>query len=229
MISVTPGFRFLIGVQVERLPIGGVHGRIGDHDGIQEHILVGKDRRKFFRRAGSDEREEGQFVFVSDFDVHGEEIGAREKCPHVAVEVGGMNSHGDGVIDLGANFAFGFVGFQRGHGLRRIGPEISGGIEEAGNFVFGCDRAPAVGFPFAGESEVQAEIGVGMGFGVVGDFGEPGAGNHDAGGGDGVLVEGVETGGVFRVSDGEVVGVEDEEFRVGGVAETFGDGFGLGD
>ncbi len=111
--------------------------------------------------------------------------------------------------------------------LRRVGPEISGGIEQARDFVFGCDRAPAVGFPFAGESQVQAEVGVGMGFGVVGNFGQPRAGNHDAGGGDGMLVERVEAGGVFGVGDGEIVGVDDEEFRVGGIAEALGDGFGL--
>ena len=118
---------------------------------------------------------------------------------------------------MSADTAFGF------------GPEISGGIEQARNCVFGCDRAPAVGFPFAGEGEVQAEIGVRMSFGVVRDFGEPGTGNHDAGGGGGAFVEGVEAGGVFGVRDGEIVGVDDQEFRVGGIAEALGDGFGLRD
>ena len=133
------------------------------------------------------------------------------------------------MFDLGANFALGFVGLDAADGGFDFGPEVSGGIEKAGNFVFGFDRAPAVGFPLGGEGEVQAEVGVGMSFGVVGNFGEPGAGNHDAGGGGGVLVEGVEAGGVFGVSDGEIVGVDDEEFRIGGVAEALGDGFGLGD
>ena len=43
-----------------------------------------------------------------------------------------------------------------------------------------------------------------------------------------LFVEGIEAGGVFGVGDGEVVGVDDEEFRVARVAETFGDGFGFG-
>ena len=42
------------------------------------------------------------------------------------------------------------------------------------------------------------------------------------------LVEGVEAGGVFGVRDGEIVGVDDEQFGVGGIAEALGDGFGLG-
>ena len=66
-----------------------------------------------------------------------------------------------------------------------------------------------------------------MGFGVVGDFQQPGARDHDAGGGDGVLIERVEAGGVFGVRDGEVVGVNDEEFRIGRIAEALGDGLVL--
>jgi Tfp pilus assembly protein PilP len=42
-----------------------------------------------------------------------------------------------------------------------------------------------------------------------------------------MFVERVEAGGVFGVSDGEIVGVNDEEFRVRRVAEAFGDGLGL--
>ena len=140
-----------------------------------------------------------------------------------------MDSHGHGALDLGADFALDFIGFQSARGLRCVGPQISGGIEKARDFVFGFDWTPAIGFPLAGEGQVQAEVGVGMGFGVVGNFGEPRAGNHDAGGGDRLLVERVEAGGVLGVSDGEIVGVDDEEFRVGGIAEAFGDGFGLCD
>ncbi|MGA7753980.1 MAG: hypothetical protein WCB05_14190 [Candidatus Sulfotelmatobacter sp.] len=115
----------------------------------------------------------------------------------MAVEVRGLDAHGDGVFHLGANFAFGFVGFDVLHGRLRVGPEISGGIQEAGNFVFRFDRTPAVSFPFAGESQVKAEIGAGMRLGVVSDLSEPRAGNHDAGRGGGVFVEGVEAGDVF--------------------------------
>ena len=133
------------------------------------------------------------------------------------------------MFDLGANLALGFVGLDAADCGFDFGPEVSGGIEQAGNFVFGFDGTPAVGLPLGGEREVQTEIGVGMSFRVVRNFSEPGAGNHDAGGRGSAFVEGVEAGGVLGVSDGEIVGVDDEEFRVGRVAEALGDGFGLGD
>ena len=40
-------------------------------------------------------------------------------------------------------------------------------------------------------------------------------------------VERVEAGGIFGVGDREIVGVDDEQFRIGRVAEAFGDGSGL--
>jgi hypothetical protein len=71
---------------------------------------------------------------------------------------------------------------------------------------------------------MQAEIGVGVGLWVSGDLGEPGRGDHDAGGGDGVTIKGLEAGGVFGVGDGEVVGVNDEKLGSGRIAEALGDG-----
>jgi hypothetical protein len=57
-----------------------------------------------------------------------------------------------------------------------------------------------------------------MRLGIGGDFGEPRAGNHDAGGRGRVPVEGVETGGIFRVGDRKIVGVDDKKLRVAGIA-----------
>ena len=42
-----------------------------------------------------------------------------------------------------------------------------------------------------------------------------------------MFVERVEAGGVFGVGDREVVGMDDEQLRIGRIAEAFGDGFGL--
>src|SRR5271166_4032153 len=102
-----------------------------------------------------------------------------------------MNPHGDRMLNLATNLTFGFFGFDVLLGRFGFLPEVSVGIHETGNFVFRLDRAPSISLPFAGESEVQAEVGVGMGLGVGGDFGEPGAGDHDAGGSHGMSVEGV--------------------------------------
>ena len=74
---------------------------------------------------------------------------------------------------------------------------------------------------------MEAEIGIGMSLGVVGDFGEPRAGNHDAGGSCRAFVEGIEAGNVLGVRDGEVVGVDDEELGIGGIAQALGDCLGL--
>jgi hypothetical protein len=129
-----------------------------------------------------------------------------------------MNAHGDGVFDLRTDFALGLVGFDVLESGAGFGPEIAVGIEQARNFVFGFDRTPAVCLPFGGEGEVQAEIGVGLRLGIRGDLGQPGAGNHDAGGRGRLLVEGVETGRVFRVGDREVVGMDDKKLGIARVA-----------
>ncbi len=76
---------------------------------------------------------------------------------------------------------------------------------------------------------MQAQVGVGMGFGVVGNLVQPGTGDHDAGGGDGMFVERVEAGGVFGVGDRKIVGVDDEQLRIGRIAQALSDGFGLGE
>jgi Tfp pilus assembly protein PilP len=57
-----------------------------------------------------------------------------------------------------------------------------------------------------------------MRLGVGGDLGEPRAGNHDASGRGGVSVESVEAGSVLGVGDGEVVGVDDKELGIAGIA-----------
>ena len=64
-------------------------------------------------------------------------------------------------------------------------------------------------------------------FSVGSDLGEPGAGHHNAGGSNRVLVERVKAGNVNGVSHGEIVGVNDEEFRIGRIAQAFGYGLVL--
>ncbi len=75
---------------------------------------------------------------------------------------------------------------------------------------------------------MQTQIGIGMSFGISCDFGNPGASHQNARRGDSVFVECVKTGRIDRVSDTKIVGVDDEEFRIGGVAEAFRDRLGLG-
>ena len=74
---------------------------------------------------------------------------------------------------------------------------------------------------------MQAEIGVGMVFGVLGDFRKPRTGNHDAGGIDCAGFERFDGGGVDGVSDAKIVGMDDQELCVGWVAELFGKNISL--
>ncbi len=74
---------------------------------------------------------------------------------------------------------------------------------------------------------MNSEVGVGMRFRVIGDFGEPRSGHDDAGGGDVALIQCFEAGGVFGMGDRKVIGVNDEQFCFGGIAEALGYGFGL--
>jgi Tfp pilus assembly protein PilP len=42
-----------------------------------------------------------------------------------------------------------------------------------------------------------------------------------------MLVERVKAGNIFGVGDGKIVGVDDEQFRVGGIAQSFGNALRL--
>jgi hypothetical protein len=100
--------------------------------------------------------------------------------------------------------------------------EIAVCVDETGNFVFRSDRTPAVIDAFAGERKVQAEIEIGMRFRVVGDFREPRARHHDAGRVDETGVEGFDGRGIHGMRYADVIGVNNQQLRIAGVAKLFG-------
>jgi hypothetical protein len=57
-----------------------------------------------------------------------------------------------------------------------------------------------------------------MGLCIERDFGQPGARHHDACRSESILVPRVEARGINGMRDGEIVGVHNQEFRIGGVA-----------
>lgn len=65
---------------------------------------------------------------------------------------------------------------------------------------------------------MDAQVGVGVGLGPLNDFGEPWTGDENAGGSDPVIFEGFGGSAIDGVHHAEVVGVDDEEAGVGGVA-----------
>ena len=70
---------------------------------------------------------------------------------------------------------------------------------------------------------MQAEVGVGMSLCVVGDFSQPWTWDDDARRSYVILIECFKTGRVFRVRNRKIVGVDDQEFAIGGVAEALSD------
>src|SRR5215469_7927535 len=95
-----------------------------------------------------------------------------------------------------------------------VRPKIAVRIEKARDFILRFRRTPSVGLPFGGQRKMQAEVGIGMSFRVVGNLGEPGAGNHDAGRSGGAFVERVKAGRIFGVSDRKVIGMDDKQLGI---------------
>src|SRR5437764_2256935 len=102
--------------------------------------------------------------FMRQLHVNAKNFGRCKHRTHVSVEMGGMNSHRHGSLDLGANLAFYFVGLGMLSNQGSITPQGSIGAEQTWNFVGGRDRTPAVSLPFASEREVQAQVCIGVCF-----------------------------------------------------------------
>ena len=171
--------------------------------------------------------EDGQLVLGSEADVDGEKIGRGEKRAHVRVKMGEMNSGGLRFVDLGASFGFDVAHFRVGDNIFGKEWEISIAVEQAGTFWLRGNGTPTEGGPVGVQGEVDAEVGVGMRLSPGGDFGKLGTRHHDAGGGDPTFFHGFFDGGIYGVHHSEVVGVDDEQARVRGIAETLR-GIGLG-
>jgi len=69
---------------------------------------------------------------------------------------------------------------------------------------------------------MQAQVCVCVIFRERSDFGQPGTRHHDASGSNRILVESVKAGGINGMGNGKIIGVDDEEFRIGRVAQAFG-------
>ena len=146
----------------------------------------------------------------------------------MAIEMRWTNPQRHRAVDLGAELALDLGSSRSRRNSAHLPREGTVRIEQAADLVRRRDAAPAIRLPFAGEREMQAEIGVRMRPGVRGDLGDPRRRHHDARGRDGALVERVEACRIDGMGDGEIVRVENEELRVGRVAESLGDCPGLG-
>src|SRR5690349_17860275 len=99
------------------------------------------------------------------------------------IEVCRANTHRQRMFNLGAQFDFDLLRVD----LLVMFPvmmEVSVFVHEARHFVGGSYRTPTVINSLTRQREMQSEVSAGMGFGVVGNLGEPRAGHHQARGVD---------------------------------------------
>lgn len=159
--------------------------------------------------------EDGKFVGFGGGEIDINEVGRTDHSAHVGIEMGEVNTAGQSFIDLGMHFGldvghFG-VSDEVGSGQRKIAI----GIEETGAFGLSGHGGPAVTGPIGVEGKMDAEVGVGMGFGPLRDFREPRAGDEDAGGSDPMAFEGFFGGGVDAVHHAEIIRVDGEQAGIG--------------
>src|SRR3989454_2982077 len=197
--------------------------RRGDGDGVVEDDISGSQAGFQIRavREPVARDKNRQVIFVSKPENDFEETFAIFIEPVlVGIEMRWTDTHGVSAFNLRAELQLNFVRIDF-CGSRPVVMEITILVYQARNFVFRSDRTPAVVDTLAGEREVKAEINSGMRFGIVGNFREPRAGDHEAGGIDEAGVESFDRCGVYRMCYANVVGVDNQEFRIAGEAELF--------
>ena len=173
-------------------------------------------------------KKHGEFVGLAGGEIDSDEVSGTDDGAHVRIEMREVDAGGFGFVHLGVGLDGDVGHFGVGDNVGGEQRKIAIGVEEAGVWRLGRNGGPAVAGPIGVEGKMDAEVGVGMGLGPLRDFGEPRAGDEDAGGSDPVLIEGLEDGSVDGVHHAEIVGVNDEEARISGVTEALGDGFGGG-
>ena len=215
-------------VSFEPLRLGNAGPDLQDlihDDGIGSEMKVGEIE---FAAVFITGEKHGEFIDLAGGEINLEEIISAENGAHVRVEMREVDAGGFGFIHLGVGFRGDIRHFGVGGDVGGEQRKIAIGVEEAGAWGLRRNGRPTVTGPIGIEGKMDAEVGVGMSLGPLRDFGEPRARNEDAGGSDPASIEGLEDGGVYGVHHAEVVGVDDEEARIGGVAEAFGEGFGGG-
>src|SRR5258708_820457 len=128
-------FQVLHCIDIELSPLVCANGGAWPDPGTQEDGRFGEDGDKCGGSGGKPDSQKRQLVFMSDFDVDGEEFRCGEERAHVAVQMRGMNSESDGAVDLGTNFTLGFLRLQIPGRGQSFWPQIAGWIEEACDFV----------------------------------------------------------------------------------------------
>jgi hypothetical protein len=183
---------------------------VGGELAERESGPLGRDRRRESDR---------QRIVDGEVEVHVEELGPQRDRGEVRCEVGDVDAPSQGPVDLGLQLAthLGQVG---------VLPQV---VERAWEAPFArlqrwCvgDRTPAVRGVLGVEGEVDTDVVVGLV--LEGGMAGPRCRDHQRrAGGDAVAQRFVHAD-VGRVARAEVVARDDDELRVDGVSEPFGEG-----
>ncbi len=214
-------------LQVKLLPFIPRNLWIGNHDRVEQDIVLRERWLRLGARLAS-HSEKGEMILVRNLDIGCHQLGRREERAHMAIEMRRMNSERQRANDLSADLTLDISGLCLCRNYRLVIRKGAGRIEQARNLVRRLDATPAIRLPFTGEREVQPEIRVRVRPRVSGDFADPRRRDHDARRRDRALVEPIEARRIDGMRGAEVVGVNNQELRVGRMAESFGDGPRLG-
>src|SRR3954471_1300688 len=125
------------------------------------------------------------------------------------------------MLDLRAQLRIGFLGLSVGSYIGLEQREVAVLVEQARNFIARADGAPAKVCPLAVERKVDTKIGIGMRFRPIRNFWEPREGNQDAGRSYPVVLQRSERRPIHGMVGPKIVGVNDQQPRVGGISEPF--------
>src|SRR5215475_7919403 len=102
---------------------------------------------------------------------------------------------------------------------RRIGVKISVWTDDIWNQRSRSHGPPAISVPCRCKREMQTAVGFGMRLRIRGNLCEPRTWHHDGSRSDPLLVEGGKAGHILRMRNSEILGVEDQQLRIGRVAK----------
>src|ERR1700687_2414867 len=94
------GLQISCRVQVKVFPFTGTEGRVGDHDRVENDILLRETGEKSAALVLKSERQERQMIFMGDFGKNRKEFGSGKERSHVSVEMSGVDPRCNRVFDL---------------------------------------------------------------------------------------------------------------------------------
>src|SRR5580658_7620177 len=139
------------------------HGETGvPEDGAEIPDLcypgIGESGLLLDQLVGAPRQHDGDMVADANLHVSFQKFGSGVDGAHVGVDMGRLEAHGAGAVELGGDLGGYFVGGGVPGDLGDGRPEVSGAVGEAGDDAAAGYRAPAIIIPFGGKGEVKAGV-----------------------------------------------------------------------